>query len=151
MTTNPPPLPPPPRPRRLLAIDPGQRRTGVALSDDLGFYAHPRPALTLAGAALAGAVAALVAAEGVDEVVVGLPLSLSGADSAQTVAARALVRQLRALVTVPVTEWDERLSSVEAGRRVRGAANRKSGALDSESAAVILQAVIDSRRGSGRQ
>jgi putative Holliday junction resolvase len=93
------------------------------------------------------AIARLAESEGVAEVVVGLPLSLSGADSAQTALVRKIVAELRRRLAIPVTEWDERLSSVEAARIVTGAGRRRSGELDSAAAAVILQAVLDARRG----
>lgn len=128
-----------------MAIDPGSRRTGVAVSDELGLFAHPRPAITATGAdRLVAAVRALVEQEQVDEVIVGLPLSMSGADSAQTAEVRDLVLRLRRALTVPVTPWDERLSSVQAGRDVRD--RTRSGALDSAAAAVVLQSVLDARR-----
>jgi putative Holliday junction resolvase len=139
-------------PRRLLAVDPGERRTGVAISDELGLYAHTRPAIVTRSAAEAvEAIARLAEAEGVGELIVGLPISLSGADSAQTASVRETVAKLRARLTIPVTEWDERLSSVEAARTVTGASRRRSGELDSAAAAVVLQAVLDSRRGGVRQ
>ena len=119
---------------------------GVAISDELGLYAHPRPALVGLGQGLVEAVARLVEADEVSEVIVGLPLRLSGGDSEQTAAARALVVRLRARLGVPVTEWDERLSSVQAARAVRGAARRRSGELDSAAAAIVLQAALDARR-----
>lgn len=143
--------PQPQRLRRLLALDPGEQRTGVALSDELGLYAHPRPAIRGGRNAVLDAVAKLVSDEAVDELVVGLPLSLSGEESAQTAIVRELVARLRERLGIPVTEWDERLSSVQAGRTVRGAERRKSGELDSAAAALILQAVLDSRRSGARQ
>lgn len=148
------PQPPNPLPpaRRLLAVDPGARRTGVAISDELGLYAHPRAAIiTGPGADPVEQIARLAEAEGVAEVVVGLPLSLSGGETAQTATVRELVAKLRKRLSIPVSEWDERLSSVEAARSVAGAARRRSGELDSAAAALILQAVLDSRRGGIRQ
>ena len=142
--------PPPQHPHRLLAIDPGARRTGVAVSDDLGLYAHPRPALAVSGASLVEAVARLAVEEAATELIVGLPLSLSGRDSAQTASARQLARRLKQRLPIPVTEWDERLSTVEASRRVRGAIARQRGLVDSEAAAVVLQAVLDARRLAAR-
>ena len=134
--------------RRVLALDPGSRRTGVALSDELGMFAHPRPAIHRDSMPqMVDEVVRLVGADDIGEVVVGLPLSLSGSDSGQTASVRELVRALRERLTVPVSTWDERLSSVEAARTVKGSARRKSGELDSRSAAIVLQAVLDSRRG----
>lgn len=145
-----PPHQQPPRPRRLLALDAGERRVGVALSDELGLFAHPRPALALAGEGLLAAIDALVEDEGVAEIVVGLPLTLAGGESEQTRRARALAARLRARLTIPVREWDERLSTVQAARTVRGASARRSGELDSAAAALVLQAVLDARRTGAR-
>lgn len=143
--------PPPPPGHRLLALDPGERRTGVAVSDELGMFAHPRPAIAASNReALARAVARLVAEEGLNEVIVGLPLSLAGEDSAQTARVRDLIALLRARLSVPVTAWDERLSTVQAGRIAGGAARRRSGDVDSAAAALILQTVLDSRAGASR-
>lgn len=133
---------------RILALDAGARRTGVAISDELGIAAHARPAIHhTSRAALLDAVAALVEGEQVAEVVVGLPLALSGGETAQTSEARELVAELAARLDVPVSTWDERLSSVQAERGSRGPAKRKSGELDSAAAAIVLQTVLERRRG----
>ena len=149
---------PPSPPHRILALDPGGRRVGVALSDELGLFAHPRDAITTrTDAETIAAVDRIVRDEHVDEVVVGLPISLGGGASAQTAAAESLIAGLRQRLNVPVVAWDERLSSVQASRPLRGAtkgehvtpdAGRgRRGAIDSRSAAIVLQAVLDSRRG----
>lgn len=146
-----PPLPEPPhRPhRRLLALDPGERRIGVAVSDELGMFAHPRTAIA-AGPRALDEIASLVTAEEIAEVVVGLPLSLSGSESAQTRTAREFTQRLRQRLAVPVSEWDERLSSKQAERSIHGS-RRKSGELDSAAASLVLQAVLDARsRGASR-
>ena len=135
-------------PARLMALDVGSRRTGVAVSDELGLYAHARPALKGGTRALLDALPPLVDAENIDEVVVGLPLTLAGEDSPQTAATRAFVERLRERLDVPVTTWDERLTSVEAARYVPSDRHRD-GALDSAAAALFLQAVLDSRAGAG--
>ena len=137
------------------------------MSDELGLFAHARPALKAESrGALLDAVAEIVASEAVSEVIVGLPLSLGGEDSAQTTAVRTLVAELRDRLSVPVLAWDERLSSVAAGplagrdsggavrgnpRKPRPTAaqavtRRRSGELDSAAAAVVLQSVLDSRQ-----
>ena len=110
-------------------------------------FAHPRPAIVESRPErVAEAIASLAAAEQVSEVVVGLPLTMSGAESEQTASARAFARLLRKHCTVPVSAWDERLTSVQAERTVKGAANRKAGEVDSAAAVLILQAVLDARR-----
>lgn len=148
------PLPPPQAPTtpaRLLALDLGERRIGVAISDELGMFAHPRPALHVRSDADAvERITALVAAEVVAEVIVGLPLTLEGRPAAQVARIRPLIQSLRSRLAVPVTEWDERLSSFQAARQVTGKVRQRSGELDSAAAAVILQAVIDARRGASR-
>jgi putative Holliday junction resolvase len=138
----------PATPARLLALDIGAHRTGVAVSDDLGLFAHARPAIfTRTAGALVARVADLVGEEHAEEVIVGLPVTLAGGDSAQTAEVRAVVARLRATLAVPVTEVDERFSSREASLYVRGKDARKSGLQDSAAAAIILQSVLDSRRG----
>ena len=134
-------------PARLMALDVGSRRTGVAVSDELGLYAHARPALKGGARALLDALPPLVAAESIDEVIVGLPLTLAGKDSPQTAVTRAFVERLRERLEVPVTTWDERLTSAEAARFVPSSRHRD-GTLDSAAAALLLQAVLDSRAGS---
>ncbi len=112
-------------------------------------YAHTRPAIMIDGRTnLVESVARLVEAEEIDEVVVGVALSMSGADSAQAVEARALIAKLRERLAIPVTEWDERLSSAEAAKADPKAAKKRTGELDSLAAAIVLQAVLDSRRGA---
>ena len=130
-----------------MALDVGARRTGVAMSDELSLYAHPRPAFTGGTRALLDALPALVASEGAGEVIVGLPLTLAGEDSAQTRATRAFVERLRERLDVPVSVWDERLTTVEAARYTPSAL-RRDGALDSAAAALFLQAVLDARASS---
>ena len=120
----------------------------MAVSDELGMFAHRRPAII--GGDVLEQVASLVAAEEVSEVVVGLPLSMSGGESDQTHEARRFVARLRGRLGVPVLEWDERLSSAQAARDIKGNKRRKSGELDSAAAEIILQAVLDSRRDGPR-
>ena len=109
--------------------------------------AHPRPAVVAADASRrVREVIAIVERDAISEVIVGLPLTMAGGDSDQTRDARAFAARLRAALTIPVTEWDERLSTLSASRDVRGAEKRRSGALDSAAAAVVLQSVLDSRR-----
>jgi putative Holliday junction resolvase len=108
--------------------------------------AHPQPAIIMPPRLAVGEVARIAGVEAVAEIFVGLPLTLAGGESAQTRDARGFASALRALVDVPVREWDERLSTVEAAGRLTGRRERRDGTRDSAAAALILQAVLDSRR-----
>lgn len=134
--------------RRILALDPGEARIGVAVSDELGAFAHPRPAIPARDLpAAVASIAELVAREGVAEVIVGLPLTLSGERGAQAQAVEPLLRELRAKLHVPVTTADERLTTAQATRQAPRAARRRDGSLDSLAAALLLQSILDARRG----
>lgn len=133
---------------RVLGIDLGGRRTGVAISDPTGSLA--RPLLTLEGDPLP-AVIRLVGelsaeADGLGRVVVGLPTRLSGESTPETERARAFAQALAGRIALPVELQDERLSSVEAASRL---AHRREGwkavraRLDAAAAAVILQDHLD--------
>jgi putative Holliday junction resolvase len=119
----------------VLALDYGSARCGCALSDPTGTLATPieaveRPATRKGFARLTE----LVRDRGVEQIVVGLPLSLSGADSAQTKEARAFAARLADAVRVPVDLYDERFTTAIARR---AAGDRTSE--DSRAAAVLLE------------
>jgi putative pre-16S rRNA nuclease len=120
---------------RVLALDYGSARCGCALSDPTGTLATPieavqRPATRKGFARLTD----LVRERGVEHIVVGLPLSLSGADSAQTQETRAFAARLADAVRVPVDLYDERFTTAIAQR---AAGDRTSE--DSRAAAVLLE------------
>jgi putative Holliday junction resolvase len=119
---------------RVLALDYGSARCGVAVSDPSGTLATPlapvlRPASKKGWAALKARIAELE----VERVVVGLPVSLGGGDSAQTREVREFADRLSRAVSVPVELYDERFTTSLASR-VGGSAS-----LDSRAAAVLLE------------
>jgi len=136
---------------RFLGIDYGERRVGVALSDPLGSFARPLTVLQR-GRKLATTIreiATLCAEHEVETVVVGLPLSMSGEVGTKAKEVRAFVIRLQQDVTVPVVEWDERLTTVAAERAlaegwVRGERRRQ--IVDQTAAALILQSWLEHRR-----
>jgi len=131
---------------RILAIDPGERRIGVAAADLRLRVAIPLRTIE-GGPGAAEAVARLVEEEGAQALVVGLPLSLSGALGAQAQRAQALAGALAERLSVPVLTWDERLTSAEARRRLSAEGRRPNKAdVDALAAAIILQAYLDSQR-----
>jgi len=118
---------------RVLALDYGSARCGAAVSDPTGTLATPLDPVLRPGTRKGfQRLLALAAEVGAERIVVGLPLSLSGADSAQTAETRAFAERLRHAVQVPVELYDERFTTRLAGR-AGGAAS-----LDSRAAAVLL-------------
>ncbi len=140
-----------PRNGRIIGIDPGEKRIGVAAADLRIRVAIPVTTID-AGADPVEAVTRLAREENAEAIVVGLPLSLSGALGPQGRRAQALADALARRLDIPVHTWDERLTSVEARRRLprqgRRPARRPKGDLDAMAAAIILQAYLDSQRGS---
>ncbi len=133
---------------RLLAIDLGERRIGLAAADTDARVAVPVGAIDRAAATdPCEAVAEAARARGADAVVVGLPVLMSGAAGAQAREAREFAALLAERTGLSVPTWDERLSSVEAERRLREAPGRrrkpKPGEQDAMAAAVVLQAYLD--------
>jgi len=124
---------------KVLALDHGSSRTGVAVSDPTGTIARPLPAISRVDSpAGRKALAAVIAAEAPEVIVVGEPRSMSGEHGEQARAAAGFAGRLKGRVRVPVEMWDERLTTVEAARRGREGG---SGAdLDSLAACVLLEA-----------
>ena len=118
---------------RVLALDHGRARCGVAVSDPTGTLATPLdPVLRPDTRKGLARLRELVNETGAERVVVGLPVSLSGQDSDQTREARAFAERLQRAIPVPVELYDERFTTSLA-RRAGG-----SGSLDSRAAAVLL-------------
>jgi putative Holliday junction resolvase len=134
-----------------LACDVGSVRIGLARSDALGMLAVPLDA-TPAGAGSDRLVAGLVSEWAAIEVIVGLPLHLSGAEGAASASAREWAARLAELTPVPVRLMDERLSTVQAqrGLQAAGRSTRQSrSVIDSASAVIVLQAVLDQESATG--
>jgi putative Holliday junction resolvase len=118
---------------RVLALDHGRVRCGVAVSDPSGTLATPlEPVLRPDTKKGLARVRAVIEATGAERVIVGLPVSLSGGDSDQTREARAFAERLQRAVAVPVELYDERFTTSLA-RQAGGSAS-----LDSRAAAVFL-------------
>jgi putative Holliday junction resolvase len=134
---------------RVLALDLGERRTGVALSDSLGWLATPLTVLQChSREAELAAVVELVRRHQVKQVVVGYPLSLDGSIGPQAQRVDKYAAQLRThLPEVPVILWDERLSTAQAERLVHEAGRRvQRERIDAAAAAVILQGYLDAQQ-----
>jgi putative Holliday junction resolvase len=137
---------------RVLALDLGLRRLGLAISDASGTLARPLDVIAVSGSAQVDRVVEVVGRlsaedDGLGRIVVGLPRRLDGSPNEQTAAVLAFVAALEPRVGLPVVLQDERLSSVEAESRLalrdRDWRSRKR-KLDAAAAAVILQDYLDS-------
>ncbi len=132
---------------RVLGVDLGTVRVGLAVSDPEGLMAQPLDVIASADAV--EAIAERARELEVAEIVVGIPLRMSGARGPEAEAAEEFARSLEEATDLPVRRWDERLSTVEAERAMRAAgasARKQHGVVDKVAAALILDAYLESRR-----
>lgn len=136
--------------RRILGVDYGQVRIGVAISDELQMLAHPVE--TIPATPVEAAIrrlAALVDAKDVERVIIGLPRHMNGDVGTAAEAATVFANKLRQSVRCDVLMRDERLSTIAANRALRDAgrkARNTRGIVDQVAAQMILQGYLDSRR-----
>ncbi len=134
---------------KIAAIDYGLKRVGLAISDDLGMFAHPVPAIEANGInKQAEAVVAKLKELGAERVLVGLPKNMDGTEGSSARDARVFAEKLKAAFAGDVRLVDERLSTVEASRKLREGGvsakkQRQGGRIDSGAAVVILQGHLD--------
>ena len=128
---------------RLIGLDVGSKRIGIAVSDELGILATPRGVLQRRTYNKdAAEIQALVASTAADTVVIGLPLSVSGGHTDQTRRTERFAEMLASRLSIPVEMWDERYTTAMA--KSLGPEERD----DEIAAAIILQSWLDSRRSS---
>jgi putative holliday junction resolvase len=133
-------------PGRVLALDPGERRIGVAISDALRITAQPLMVIDRNRQAPLDVIREVVESRDVDEIVVGLPLGLRGGEGPAAVAARAFADEVRAATGLPVTLVDERFSTHTAEQAMlEGGARRETrrDARDKVAAAIILRTYLE--------
>lgn len=136
---------------RIVGLDLGEKRIGVAAADERTRVAIPVSTVTVKGDEVE-AVIEILEDQRADQVVIGLPLSMSGAVGPQGQHVLEMVEQLRSRVSIPVHTWDERLTTVQAAktrtspRRGKSARTAIAGR-DAVAAAIMLQAFVDSRAG----
>jgi len=134
---------------RVMALDVGERRIGVALSDPLGNFAQPHATVGVEGRKSDVAKLAAIARDHeVEALVVGLPLHMHGEEGEAAKRARRLGNALGGALGIEVTYWDERLTTVQAERvLIDGGVRRRDrkGVVDQVAAVLILQAYLDSR------
>lgn len=137
-------------PSRVLGIDLGERRIGLAIGDETGTLASELTVMQRGSLEQdAASLRELIETRGVAVIVVGLPRSLSGEVGWQARRTLAWVDGIRRHIGTPIETWDERLTTVEAGRAMTFAgvsARKQKGRIDMAAAAVMLQSYLDARR-----
>lgn len=132
---------------RVLGIDHGDVRIGLALSDPTEFLASPLCVLDSTNAGL-DQIIALIAGNQIEKIVIGLPRNMDGSYGPATNKVRLFIEKLKAKTDVPVFEWDERLSTVSAHNALREAGlngKRRKGVVDKVAAQIILQNYLDAQ------
>ena len=138
---------------KAMGVDFGERRTGVAISDDSRVIAFPRETLDCPRVdQAAAAVARIAAAEQIAEIVVGYPLNMNGSKGPRAARTEEFLAELAKRTPIPLKKWDERLSTkiaesvlIEAGTR----REKRRGVVDKLAAQVILQSYLDACAGPG--
>ena len=136
--------------RRILGIDLGQARIGVAVSDELGLLAHPVETIPANNNA-AQRIAELVREKNAERVVVGLPRHMNGSVGESAIDALAFAKKLQAMLPCEVVTWDERLTTAGANRALRDSGRRTRDSrqvVDQVAAQMILQGYLDKLQAS---
>jgi len=132
---------------RIMALDHGTVRIGVAVSDELKMIALPLefiPAEPLGG--VFTRIGQLLQEKEVEQIVVGMPRNMDGTYGPAAEKVRGFVEQLRSITSVPIRLWDERLTSTQANRiLIQGNVSRKNRkkVVDQTAAAILLQSYLD--------
>lgn len=138
---------------RCIGLDVGDKRIGIAISDPGALIASPRETLERKGNRKDIAhLLELARREEVSEILVGMPWNLDGSSGPQAEKVTRFVEALRAATEIPITLWDERLSTVGAERALLEAdlsRAKRRGAVDRVAAALILQSYLDAKRATG--
>jgi putative Holliday junction resolvase len=134
--------------RRVLGIDPGEARVGVAVSDDLGMLAHPLETIEVSKRDPCDRIVELATQKQAIAVVVGVARNMDGSFGPAAEKARSLIERLRERLDCKVIPWDERLTTVSAQRALREAgrkAKSQRSVIDQAAAQILLQSWIDSQ------
>jgi len=138
------------QPLRILALDFGSKNIGLAVSDELGVTAQGLPTLRRSNKRNdLDHLRRVIRQYGVSEMVMGLPLRMSGGEGIQSEKVHAFAEELRRKFKLPVHLFDERLTSVEANRLLREtdmSIRRRAEVVDQLAAALILQSFLEFRK-----
>ena len=138
-------------PMRILAIDHGTKRIGIAISDELGMIAQPLEFIPAEPfAEFLARLNGILREKQVELILVGMPRNMNGSYGPAAVKVQEFVAALKAAVSIPIQTLDERLTSVQAHRLLTEAevsGRQRKGKVDKSAAAILLQGYLDSRSG----
>ena len=133
---------------RVLAIDHGTKRMGIAVSDDLGMLAHPLEFIPADPFyKFLARLKEILGDREIEKILVGMPRNMDGSYGPQALKVQDFVAVLKKSVLQPIKTWDERLTTVQAAGALRASgkkAKQQKGKVDAAAAAVLLQGYLDS-------
>lgn len=133
--------------QRILGIDIGERRIGLAISDTLGLFAHPFKTIIWKGfETFVKEITEIIASERIIKIVIGVPFTMRGSASAKTEEVKALIELLRQKINIEIIEVDERLTTRMAEKAYQALGKKPSknrDRIDQVAAAYILQSFLD--------
>lgn len=134
---------------RILGIDHGTKRIGIAISDELGVIAQPMEFIPAEPfAEFLARLKEIIREKQVEELVVGMPRNMDGSYGPAATKVREFVTVLKESIAMPMTLWDERLTSAQANRFLVQAnvrRDKRKEKVDQTAAAILLQSYLDSR------
>ncbi len=134
---------------RLMAIDYGEKRVGIALTDPLRIFSKPYIVLQRESKTFFPELNQIILEKQVQQVILGLPCNLSGEDTKKTLEVREFAKVLRQNINVPIVFWDERYSSVEANESLKKAGYSVKDArkvVDKVAASIILKSYLQANQ-----
>lgn len=140
---------------RLMGLDVGDKTIGVAVSDELGFGAHPVTVIRRTDSVRKdiGRVRELAEEHNVERIIVGVPIMLAGTTGVQAEKVLAFIEEMRKRIRTPIETWDERLTTSEVERMLIETGHRREKRreiIDKHAAAVILQSYMDRQKHAAR-
>jgi len=141
---------------RLIGLDVGDKTIGVAVSDELGFGAHPVTVIKRTDSVRKdiGKVRELAEEYDAERIVVGIPIMLTGETGVQAEKVLSFIEEMRKRIRVPIETWDERLTTSEVERMLIETGHRREKRkeiIDMHAAAVILQSYMDRQKSAAEQ
>jgi putative Holliday junction resolvase len=134
---------------KVLSIDYGERRIGLAISDEMGIIAKAMPPLNVTS--LADSISKLhriANSQNIDRIVIGLPLGQKNEETKQSIQTRYFANAFKSTNGVEVEFWNESFSTLEAQGNIKAGPKKRKKKIDSEAARVILQEYLDSKEES---